>query len=108
MDRFSHTLSKWHRELNDAYGKIAERFDLSDDECADFANHYEKTRMGMEAFERLDKGSYNFRFPIERKTGKLIWSHDDTVDLLGLKNLFDEAMILLRHTIDALALTESF
>ena len=102
VDRFSHTLSKWHRELKDAYEKIAERFEVSDDERADFANHYEKTRVGMEEFERLDKGSYSFRFPIEKKTGKLIWSHDDTVDLLALKNLFDEAMILLRHTIDAL------
>jgi hypothetical protein len=40
---------------------------------------------------------------IERKTGKLIWSHDDLVDLLGLKDLFDEAMILLPHTTDVLS-----
>ena len=56
VERFSHILSKWHCELKDAYGKIAERFEVSDDERADFASHYEKTRLGMEEFERLDKG----------------------------------------------------
>jgi hypothetical protein len=102
LNKFKHSLSGWHGELKDAYEKVAERFSLSDDERDDFAKHYERTQLGMQEFERLDMGSFNFRFPTDMK-GKLIWSHEATVDLLALKNQFDESMILLRHTVDVLS-----
>lgn len=101
LKKFSHSMIKWHTELRDAFEKIAESRSLSQDMRDDFLSHYEKTRLGMEVFERLDIGSDSFRFATDRH-GRLIWSYDDKVDLLALKNLFDEAMILLRHTIDVL------
>ena len=102
LNKFRHSLGRWHSELEDAFEKVADKFALCDDERDDFAKHCEKTRLGMQAFEQLDLGSFNFRFPTDME-GNLIWSPEETVDLLALKNQFDEAMILLRHTADVLS-----
>jgi hypothetical protein len=68
----------------------------------DFARHSDKTRTGMEEFDQLDSSSFRFRYPIDKKTGNLVFSADDTVNLFNLKQLYDEAMVLLRHTVDVM------
>lgn len=73
LKKFSHSLSKWHKELKDAFENVAESLSLSQAMLDDFVTHYEKTRIGMEAFERLDVGSDRFRFPTDMQ-GQLIWS----------------------------------
>lgn len=47
----------------------------------------------MEEFDQLDSSSFRFRYPIDKKTGNLVFSANDTVNLLTLKQLYDDAMV---------------
>ena len=97
-----HSLRDLHSALKEWFERVAAKWSLSESMLEDFARHYGKTQTGMEEFDQLDSSSFRFRYPIDKKTGNLVFSSDDTVNLFNLKQLYDEAMVLLRHTADVL------
>ncbi|MCI0627227.1 MAG: hypothetical protein L0387_37200 [Acidobacteria bacterium] len=98
-----HSLRSLHAALKEWFGKVAAKWSLSESMLEDFARRYDKTQAGMEEFDQLDSSSFRFRYPIDKKTGNLVFSGGETVNLLSLKQLYDDAMILLRHTADVLS-----
>jgi len=98
-----HSLKGFHSALKESFEKVAAKWFLSESMLEDFARHYHKTRAGMEEFDQLDSSSFRFRYPIDKKTGNLVFSGNETVNLLSLKQLYDDAMVLLRHTADVLS-----
>jgi hypothetical protein len=98
-----HSLKGLHAALKEWFGKVAAKWSLSGSMLEDFARHYDKSQAGMEEFDLLDSSSFRFRYPIDKKTGSLVFSGNETVNLLSLKQLYDDAMVLLRHTADVLS-----
>lgn len=56
----------------------------------------------MREFSRLDFRSMSFRYPVDNK-GSPSLPNNETVDLVALKQLYDESIVLLRHTSDVLS-----
>lgn len=98
----THSLKFLHAELKKQFNKVAEKWSLSDEMLQDFAEHYKRTQEGMEQFDNLDSSSSRFRYPTDIK-GNPVFSSEETVNLLKLKQLYDDSMVLLRHTADVLS-----
>ena len=102
FERFKdHRLGELHEALREAHGKAVKKYDLPDDHVANFEEYCAKTEAGMKRFSRLDFRSMSFRYPVDTQ-GNPSLSKTETVDLVALKLLYDEAMVLLRHTADVL------
>jgi len=97
----NHKLRELHAALRAQHAKAITKYELPDNEVSNFDEYCQKTEAGMKQFEALDGTSFNFRYPID-KTGMPNFSRDQTVDLRAVKQSFDDAMILLRHTADVL------
>lgn len=97
----NHRLDQLHEALQAQHKKAVEKYDLPDTEVENFAEYCIKTEAGLKKFHALDADSFSFRYPIDN-SGKPNFARDQTVDLVALKHLYDDAMILLRHTADVL------
>lgn len=97
----NHKLRELHRALSVQHEKAVAKYDLPGSEVENFQEYYTKTEAGMNQFEAMDATSFTFRYPID-KTGAPNLPRDQTVDLQAIKQAFDDAMILLRHTADVL------
>ncbi len=97
----NHRLDQLHAALQAQHKKAVEKFNLPENEVENFAEYCVKTEAGLKKFNALDAGSFSFRYPIDN-SGKPNFAPDQTVDLVALKLLYDDAMILLRHTADVL------
>jgi hypothetical protein len=96
-----HGLAKLHQALRESHRKAVEKYDLPDSHVENFKEHCEKTEAGMKLFSRLDFDSMGFRYPFNNQ-GNPNLPRDEVVDLMALKQAFDDAMILLKHTADVL------
>jgi hypothetical protein len=97
----THSLKFLHAELKEQFNKVAEKWSLSDEMLQDFTEHFVRTQVGMEQFDNLDGTSFRFRYPIDKR-GNPVFSGEETLNLLQLKQLYDDSMVLLRHTADVL------
>jgi hypothetical protein len=93
-----HSLTRMHKKIRPLFESACKSHGING---SGFDEHYENTRIAMEIFERLDKASVSFRYP-ELGPGQSVFEEGETVNLLQLKNCYDEAMILLRHTADVI------
>ena len=97
----SHKLRDLHAALRAKHAKAVAKYKLPETVERNFEEYCEKTLAGMKVFEALDGTSFTFRYPID-KAGSPNFSRDLTVDFRPIKQSFDDAMILLRHTADVL------
>ena len=95
-----HNLTSLHRSLCDYFKKTFEHYGLPDNVMDSFDEHRLKTETGMLKFSALDKASFSFRYPIDKKSGGTNFDLQTKIDLSEMRLLYDEAMILLRHTAD--------
>ncbi len=103
FQRFNdHRLGELHDALRETHRKAVDKYGLPETHVENFEEYCEKTEAGMKQFSQLDFNSMNFRYPTDKK-GNLSLPSEATVDLVAFKRLFDDAMVLLRHTTDVLS-----
>ena len=96
-----HSLEGLHSVLKEQFSKVAGKWPLSKSVLKEFEDHYRNTGKCMKEFNQLDPDSIAFRYPIN-KGGTPVFSHDDAVNLLALKQSYDSGMLLLGHLADVL------
>jgi hypothetical protein len=96
-----HDLAMLHAALREQHQKVVVKMNLPDSEVENFEHHCVNTEAGMKKFMAMDSGSFSFRYPIDKK-GNINFRPDETVDLVAMKLLYDDAMILLCATADVL------
>ena len=94
------------KELHDAFGKHYEaasaEFNVSEEDDAEFSEMYEEVGGLTSTLNKIDRGSYSFRYPVDLKQSK-VFNHDDRINLHDVKEVYDQAMVLLFHTADVLS-----
>ncbi|VBB45843.1 conserved hypothetical protein [uncultured Paludibacter sp.] len=75
------------------------QIDVEKDDIKDFESYCKMVDDLVDKFDVLDKGSFCFRYPVD-KSNKRVFQPTDIVNILDIKELFDKAMILLNHTAD--------
>ena len=80
------------KNLKDKYDVDVEPDDLK--EFNSYCNEVEKL---TNQFDIIDNGSFSFRYPVD-KENKVVFQHDDRINLLDIKETFDKSMTLLFHT----------
>ena len=96
-----HRLGELHQALREAHRKAVAKYDLPESHVENFEEYCEKTEAGMKRFSKLDFNSMSFRYPVNNQ-GSPSLPREETVDLVALKQVFDDAMVLLCHTADVL------
>jgi hypothetical protein len=96
-----HDLAMLHAALREQHQKVVMKMNLPDSEVESFEHHCANTEAGMKKFMAMDSGSFSFRYPIDKK-GNTNFRPNETVDLVAMKLLYDDAMILLCATADVL------
>jgi hypothetical protein len=89
-----HYFYKLHPRLKEEFYKLWQNGGVSDDKKRSFDEYYEITEAAMLWFDKIDPNGVNFRYPG--------FAHDKKVNLLEVKNKFDEAMTLLTVTVDVI------
>ena len=94
FDAFKLHVRETIKNLKDKHEIVVEEGDIKEYE------NYCKTLDGLvDRFETLDRGSFSFRYPVDKKNNK-VFEAGDKVNILDVKELFDSAMVLLYHTSD--------
>lgn len=95
-----HDLTTLHASLCDYFKRTVAHYSLPDHVEDSFNEHRPKTEIAMQRFVALDKLSFCFRYPFDKKSGGANFDQQAKVDLLEMRTLYEDAMILLRHTAD--------
>lgn len=90
-----HFLRRLHSRLKNEFYTLWQNGGISDNKKTGFDEYYEITEPAMAWFDEIDPKGENFRYPqgIAR---------DKKVNLLELKDKFDQAMTLLTVTVDVI------
>jgi len=80
------------RMLNEKYEIVVEEEDIKE-----FESYCDTVDDLVDRFEILDRGSFSFRYPVDKKN-KRVFHHTDRLNILDIKELFDNAMLLLHYT----------
>jgi hypothetical protein len=76
--------------------------DVEEDDMKEFDKYCAEVEKLTAQFDFLDRGSYSFRYPVDKNNND-VFEYSDTVNLLDIKEVFDKSMILLRYTADVFA-----
>ena len=95
-----HSLAKLHKRLGTEYHIAIEKGSLPETDKESFDKYYALTESSMKRFESLDSSSTKTRFPNFDETP--VFVQGTTINLLELKNEFDEAMIHLTTMADVI------
>lgn len=99
--RRAHKLDELHRDFERHFFKVVEIYGMDDAVLAEFHNYNSKLKELREIFQKLDEYSYSFRYPVDPDK-EVNFEFTERLDVLAVKELYEEAMILLSHTIDVL------
>ena len=91
-----HFFKKLHARLKKEFDTLWQNDGASDNEKTGFDEYYKLTEAAMTWFDEIDPRGENFRYP---QSG---FPRDKEVNLLEVKNKFDEAMTLLTVTVDVI------
>jgi hypothetical protein len=80
--------------LQTKYGIEVEKDDI--DEFDIYCKEVDKL---TNIFQKLDKNSDSFRYPVDKENNKS-FEHQDILNLLDVKELYEKSMLLLTHTAD--------
>jgi hypothetical protein len=87
--------------IRESIKNLKEKYDIEIDK--DDIKEFEKYRKIVDGlvdrFEILDRGSFCFRYPVD-KENKRVFQPTDTVNILDIKDLFEKTMTLLYYTAD--------
>lgn len=93
----SHDLEKLIKAFSIHFNKCVEKYKISKDIKNDFNKRFVKLEKIVTRFDEMDKKGDTFRYP-KNKNGEGNMELDVTVNLLEIKNYFDEVMTLLYFT----------
>lgn len=82
------------RNLKTKYGIEIEKVDIDD-----FNKYCEEVNKLTNIFHLLDKNSDSFRYPVDKENNKP-FEHQDIINLLDIKDLYEKSMLLLTYTAD--------
>jgi hypothetical protein len=99
-----HSLTKLHKQLGLEFSEAEKRGRVSREDRKDFYEFFAVTAKKMQLFDQLDSRSVKLRFPNSDESP--VFSKN--VNLLELKDAFDEAMILLGTVVDVIARPERY
>ena len=112
LAKYSHRKDKvnWNyhhlRELHDAFGLhfrgVVQKLNISKDIADEFNSRFAEVEKLTETFNKIDRGSFNFRYPVDTEQ-RNVFEHRATINLLDVKELYEKAMILVSHTADVLS-----
>ena len=91
-----HSFRRLHSKLKKEFDTLWQEGGLIDDKKTGFDEHYALTEKAMVWFDEEDPNGVNFRYPPSE------FGIDKKINLLELKNNFDQAMKLLTVTIDVI------
>lgn len=97
-----HNLIELHQAFKTHFMAVVKELDVDQYVVDDFNSYYSEVEKLTRTFNDLDRGSYSFRYPVDKKQ-KEVFKHEDTINLLDVKDLYDKALILLFHTADVLS-----
>jgi hypothetical protein len=95
-----HSLGKLHKRLGLEYHTAIENGSLPDSDQESFNEYYALTASAMKQFEGLDASSTKTRFPNADESP--VFAQGTKLNLLELKNEFDDAMVLLTTMADVI------
>jgi hypothetical protein len=95
-----HSLVKLHKRLGNEYYAALGNGSFPESDKESFEKYYALTEYSMKRFEVLDASSTRTRFPNPDESPA--FSQETTVNLLELKNEFDDAMTLLTTMADVI------
>lgn len=94
------------RELHEAFRRhfmaVVKEIQVGRDIAEDFERRCEDLARLMKVFDTIDRGSFSFRYPVDSEQ-RVVFQHDETMNLLDVKDLYDKAMVLLLHTANVLS-----
>jgi len=82
------------KNLKDKHGIEVESTEIK--EFEQYCSELEKLTL---YFDQVDKGSFSFRYPVDKKNNA-VFKFDDRVNLLDIEELLNQGMVLLNHTAD--------
>jgi hypothetical protein len=97
--RCGHSLKKLHKELHIEFSNAEKHNRVSPEDRKEFHEYFSVTEKKMLLFDNLDARSENLRYPDKHENK--VFPVD--VNLLEMKDAFDEAMILLDTIVDVIA-----
>jgi hypothetical protein len=95
-----HSLLKLHKRLKTEYDAAIVNDVLPESDKESFEKYYALTECSMKRFEQLDPSSTKTRYPNVNESSH--FPEGTTINILELKNEFDEAMILLTTMADVI------
>jgi len=101
LDKYKHSLQDLHSALKEQFNEFVKKWSISREDIEDFERHYCHTGNCMKEFSQIDPNCIAFRYPTQRD-GTRVFPHDYAVNLLELKESYDDGMVLLCHLIDTL------
>ena len=81
---------------------VVNHLGVSQDIVDEFDGYYSEVEGLTSTFNAIDRGSYYFRYPEDTNQNK-VFLHNETINLLDVKELYEKAMTLLFHTADVLS-----
>ena len=106
LDQYSnvtigHILPPLHKALIDHFDELSKDGDKNSATNIGFYKHSKKLASLVSYFDKIDNRSFTFRYPVDIE-GKQNLSSQEMINLKELKDKYDEAIILLKHTQDIL------
>ena len=89
-----HQLRELHKAFRLHFAAVVKELHIPNDIADEFKKRCKDLESLMRAFDDIDRGSFSFRYPEDTKQ-RIIFKHNETVNLLNVKILYDQAMILL-------------
>lgn len=96
-----HLLPPLQKALKDHFEALTDGVNKPSKMYLEFYEVNAKLEELVKWFHKIDYGSFSFRYPVDRKGNASIPSYE-TLNLKELKEKYDEAIILLKHTQDVL------
>jgi hypothetical protein len=94
-----HSLRESHKTLKAFFNEACKRLRVKIEE---FDDRYRDAERILEFFDGLDPKGFAFRYPTDKKRRHSSFMRGKQINLLDLKNRFDSAMVLVRHTLDVI------
>lgn len=99
--RKGHLLSILHKHFDIHFQEVAKEAGLNRQIKISYSNLNKKLTVLVDYFNKIDKGSFTFRYPFD-STGLRVFTSESKIDLRILFIHYEEAIILLLNTKDIL------
>jgi hypothetical protein len=96
-----HRLPTLHGYMKQHFEIVCKEHDIDRQTYNSFYEFSNKLEKLVDYFDRIDKKSYSFRYPVDLD-GNINFDTLERVMLVEIKDKFDDAVIFLTHTIDVL------